>query len=327
MKEQNSFYEDWYNSFPFYKKINRIIFDNFLKEKAIHDKTYLTWFMSSFYLSKADFYLKRFEKKVNKLGNTIHVSDKAIKTHLLFEAKRLNFHCLDLMPNGTDERFYQEKTVLKDLSIIQYFKNLEILDCYGQDVFNLAPLSNFPHLKELTLYSDIKYPNNDVVLTYAAAIKKLHQLRYLNLSGNFISNFREIENSTIEYLELRSTNFKTLTDLSSLSNLKLLEIAETKVNSLNGIEMFKDLEILCLGNNEISDYSPILKLPKLKLVTIYDDDEEKKNKMKSELLKLEGKNENLICKVEYQFGLGFYKDLKGSIEAGLQFRLSDLTRC
>lgn len=324
MKEQISFYERWYNSFPFNKKINQIIYDNFLKKKAIQDKTYFTKFMSSFYLSKADFYLKRFEKKVKKIAKTIQVSDKAIKTHLLFEAKRLNLHCLDLMPNNFDDRFYRNQTRLEDLSILQYFKNLEILDCYGQDIFDLAPLSNFSYLKELTFYSDIEQPNIEVALTNVTTINKLHGLRYLDLSGNYISNFQEISNPSIEYLILRGTNLKSIRDLSFLSNLKVLEISKTKVDSLQGIEMFKDLEVLCLCNNEISDYSPILNLPKLKLVIYHEFNEEKRVKTKSELLKLKEQKSGLFFKDEYQFNLGFHKNLMGSIEEGLQFRLNEL---
>lgn len=323
MEKELSFYQTWYNKCRFKRDINEILFSNFVKAIGDGDNSLITKFISYlFYMNKWHYYNNRFKRKIKQLSKAYNVSPDIIRTHLLFEIKRISLYPGSV--NDAANETPRNPVRLLDLNILKYCKNLEIIEFYGQDIFNLTPLSYFPRLKELTLVSDITHPGSEQELSGVMTINRLQQLKYLNLSGNFISNFKEITNPRIEYLELRETNLKSIADLSSLTNLKFLEIAKTKINNLQGIEVFMNLEVLCLYNNGINDYSPILNLPKLKLVTYHEYDEQKMAKAKSELLKLKEQKRNFSFKDEYSFNLRLFRELHGSIEEGLQYRLNEI---
>lgn len=54
-----------------------------------------------------------------------------------------------------------------------------------------------------------------------------------------------------------------------LAGIRDLYIWETKITSLKGMEALKSLEILAIGQSELTDISPLTKLPNLKQISIY----------------------------------------------------------
>ena len=297
-----------------------IIYDNFIKENANRDVSLFTKFKIKFYLNKQDYYFKRFESKLNELSNTLNLSNEIVLSHLLLEIKQLELYPTLNMPSDIDIRNHYDVFRIKDLSIIELCVKLERLVLTGQDVFNLTKIDRFKLLKELSVISDLKKLESKYQIIGLDSLDTLEYLYFLNLRGNYISDFQKIKNKNIKFLILSNTNLE-LIDLCDFPNLKFLDVFNTPLLNLNGIEKYHDLEVLCLGNNHIKDYTPLCKLKKLRLVTYYESDVEK-NKVTEELISKYLPNNNeciLVHKYDFTFLISNYKDLISKIQKFLKY--------
>lgn len=95
-----------------------------------------------------------------------------------------------------------------------------------------------------------------------AALATLKECVHLAISSNSIDkmvNFGALEN--LEILSLGRNNIKKIEMLESVSDhLEQLWLSYNHISSLNGLEKCKNLKVLYIGNNKISDLKEVHKL-------------------------------------------------------------------
>ena len=173
---------------------------------------------------------------------------------------------------------------IRDLSGIQYFKNLEELNIANNEISALSPLSGCAKLK--TLDASGQYISNlgalsalkeltelnlaDNELTTLSSLKELTELQKLDVSGNEIVVFGtagKLQN--LQYLSMADNPMKEidLSTLSGLTNLTELNISGCGIESIDGINT-GNLTTLNVSYNQIDSAAALEKAEKLRTLDI-----------------------------------------------------------
>ena len=172
--------------------------------------------------------------------------------------KLTNLHYLDL--TGCSK--------ISDLSPLAKSTNLTGLDissCW--DIRDLSVLAKLPNLKKFDANScnitDISSLKNKTTMTelYLVGCEDLFESAYISKTMDTILSL-----SNLEILSLRSTGVGD-TQLKQVCNklpkLTKLILLNNNITSLSGIEKLQKLTTLEVGDNKISDFSPMSSLPNL----------------------------------------------------------------
>ncbi|MCX8093404.1 MAG: leucine-rich repeat domain-containing protein [Candidatus Goldbacteria bacterium] len=112
---------------------------------------------------------------------------------------------------------------------MQYFKNLQELEMYDNQISDISPLSG------------------------------LTKLRYLNLSNNKISDISALSGLTDLYsLNLANNQISNITSLSSLTNLIYLTLSNNTISDITSLSDLLKLQELYLSNNLIEDIAALV---------------------------------------------------------------------
>ena len=173
---------------------------------------------------------------------------------------------------------------IRDLSGIQYFKNLEELNIANNEISDLSPLSGCAKLK--TLDASGQYISNlgalsalkeltelnlaDNELTTLSSLKELTELQKLDVSGNEIVVFGtagKLQN--LQYLSMADNPMKEidLSTLSGLTNLTELNVSGCGIESIDGINT-GNLTTLNVSYNQIDSAAALEKAEKLRTLDI-----------------------------------------------------------
>lgn len=167
---------------------------------------------------------------------------------------------------------------ISDLSGIEHFINLDILDISNNQIKDINPLSNLINLSRL--YIDNNQINDVSPLT------NLINLEHLNSNSNQISNVSPLANLTNLYtlylnnnqikdinplsnlislgtLTLNANQVSDISYLENLTNLYNLELAENQISDISSVANLVNLEYLFLSGNHISDISPLVNITSL----------------------------------------------------------------
>ncbi|MFQ7155608.1 MAG: leucine-rich repeat protein [Merdimonas faecis] len=173
---------------------------------------------------------------------------------------------------------------IRDLSGIQYFKNLEELNIANNEISDLSPLSGCAKLK--TLDASGQYISNlgalsalkeltklnlaDNELTTLSSLKELAGLQKLDVSGNEIAVFGtagKLQN--LQYLNMADNPMGEidLSTLSGLANLTELNVSGCGIESIEGINT-GNLTTLNVSYNQIDSAAALEKAEKLRTLDI-----------------------------------------------------------
>lgn len=173
---------------------------------------------------------------------------------------------------------------IRDLSGIQYFKNLEELNIANNEVSDLSPLfgcaklkklnasgqyiSNLGVLSTLRELTELNLADNE--LTTLSSLKELAGLQKLDVSGNEIVVFGtagKLQN--LQYLNIADNPMKEidLSTLSGLANLTELNVSGCGIESIDGINT-GNLTTLNVSYNQIDSVSALEKAEKLRTLDI-----------------------------------------------------------
>ena len=143
-----------------------------------------------------------------------------------------------------------EEMMIKDISVLKYFINLEELELQFHAITDVSPLAELIELRGLALGG-----NNIQDISPLADLK---ELRFLSIFNCQASDYSVLKN--FNYLFGLHIDYSTFDDLSPLSELKDLEkltFVETKVSDVSPIANLTKLKILKLENCPIEDLSPL----------------------------------------------------------------------
>ncbi len=143
-----------------------------------------------------------------------------------------------------------EGTQIKELSGLDYFKNLESLNLSGHAVTDISPLAGLTKLTSLSLGGN---PVADI-----SPLSGMTSLRRLTLSGCAAQDYSPL--SGIVDLEILTLDDSAITDISALSGISgmtTLSLAHTQVSDISPLAALTNLKQLYLEDCPVADYLPL----------------------------------------------------------------------
>lgn len=270
MTPSKSFALQWYVKCPFKNSIQNLLYRNYVLPLAIEDNTLLTKIASVFFQSKFHYYNTfHFKRHIKKLAKAARFDEDILKVYLFFEIERIYIDAgnySDPYSMRGENNFSQNR--FRDLSILQYCRNLQALSLTDCDIADFKALENFKKLTILEVRFNEKSFSDQI--KNIETINGLKELEYLHLEAQNVDNIGHVNNQNIRFLNLSESNLAQIAQISPNPNLRLLDISGSKVKTLAGIEQFKNLEILVIKDIDVEDYSLLVSLQKLKYLIIYN---------------------------------------------------------
>lgn len=143
-----------------------------------------------------------------------------------------------------------ESSQIKDISGLENFKNLEILELHFHAITDISPLAGLTKLTNLSLGGN---PVTDI--TPLAGLTNLGSLTLFNCQAQ---DYTPLANLT--GLGMLLMDYSTISDVSMLSGLTelwWLGLANTQVSDVSPLSTLSNLKQLQLAGCPISDYSPL----------------------------------------------------------------------
>ncbi|WP_000827920.1 leucine-rich repeat domain-containing protein, partial [Bacillus wiedmannii] len=149
-----------------------------------------------------------------------------------------------------------ESSITKD-DLLQ-IKSLKIVDGKNQGITDISGLEYMTNIEELVL--------DNVELKNVDFISNLRNLKAVKLTSNQIENLEPISKlDKLERVDISDNNVKDIRPLFTLHAVKNLNVSNNKLNdaSLQEIQQLKNLDVLKLNHNEISNVEAISEISML----------------------------------------------------------------
>ncbi|KXI77176.1 internalin [Bacillus cereus] len=147
---------------------------------------------------------------------------------------------------------------IKDVSGLEYMKNLENLTLEEVKLENIKCISNLRQLKSLSItYGELE----DI-----GPLAELEHIESLSLRNNKISDLSPLSQmKKIKLLDLNSNYIKDIKPLFTAKSLRTLTVANNQISNANlaGIEQLKNVKSLSLSNNGLTNIEHITPMKKL----------------------------------------------------------------
>ena len=200
---------------------------------------------------------------------------------------------IEELQNLTDVSF--AFTEISDITPLYQIPSLNSICIVKTYVNNLEGIENLPHLISLRIggsnITDIS-PLNKIDFSYVNEMggfifeaegihmkdySPLQRIPKFNLVGVTVRSLDEIlpyiNNKEVACLDIMESDIRTIDSLSSIYGIQSLSILNSyQLESLSGIEVHEGLtDIRMVNCPNIADYTPLLQLPNLKLLTMTSD--------------------------------------------------------
>ncbi len=150
---------------------------------------------------------------------------------------------------------------IRDLTGIQFAKNLRSLRLPTNQVSDISPVKN---LKNLT---NLKLADNQV--SDISPITELINLESLEIEHNEISDLSPLAGLiNLHYLNISDNSFSDISPIAGLINLEEINFTNKNVGDIFFLAGFKKLKSFITWDNPISDISVLAELPQLERVSI-----------------------------------------------------------
>ena len=149
---------------------------------------------------------------------------------------------------------YLQNNRLTNISRLAEALDLVALDLSGNPLADLAPLSQLPRLRTLSLHR--------VALTNLSFVPA--NLQLLLADDNAVSDLSPLmTRSNLSHLQLSRNQVSDLAPLAACTNLSFLSLNSNQIASVSGLGSSPKLRTLTLYQNQVSDVSPLTNLPAL----------------------------------------------------------------
>gem|GEM_PF-250122 len=157
-----------------------------------------------------------------------------------------------------------ENLEIRDLTGIEYAKNLTELELRGNQIADLAPLRKLSQLKRLGL------ADNEV--TDLSPLAVMAKLQYVNVQNNRITHIGHVQQlKKLVSFNAGGNEIADITKLKGLKKLKELDLHQNRIRDVEPLRELDRLQQLNLGSNEIADIVPLEQLTRLKDVVLSDN--------------------------------------------------------
>ncbi|MEO1592320.1 MAG: leucine-rich repeat domain-containing protein [Cyanobacteria bacterium J06632_22] len=143
-------------------------------------------------------------------------------------------------------------TDLRPLATLSALESLSLDD--NEDISDLSPLASLHNLNSLSLV------NNQVA--ELSPLSNLSELEYLYASHNQIRDLSPLSGLTqLRYLELSHNQIQDITPLQFYNRLNSLDLSHNQIDDISILSQLESsIFSLALGNNNITDISPLIDL-------------------------------------------------------------------
>ena len=250
---------------------NRINFESIVRLGAV-EVTENTQFMLRVIDVKGNFTRQEFQIDVTQYlpsPKAISIPDKNLATAV---RKHLNMAADATITQHDMLRlieFPDSKAPLKELTGLEYAKNLKHFSHFYGQISNLTPLAGLTELQYLGL---VGCQIRDIT-----PLAGLTNLTWLDLYENNISDISPLANLTqLQILQIYQNQISDLTPLTALTQLRNLALEDNLIRDITPLAGLKQLRTLLLGNftpylpnnNQISDITPLAELVNLEFLNL-----------------------------------------------------------
>jgi internalin A len=145
---------------------------------------------------------------------------------------------------------------ISDISCIQYFKKISILEINSNNITTIPPLKNFINLQKLSCDTNS--------LTSLPDLSNLTTLQGLSCKKNNLTSLPSLNGLTnFIYLGCSLNNLTSLPSLTSLTGLTTLDCAENQLTQLPDLSALINLEDFYCGRNNLTVIPSVSNLTKL----------------------------------------------------------------
>ncbi len=148
----------------------------------------------------------------------------------------------------------EQGTKIKDLKPLRNLRQLKRIEIPNSEITNVEFLTRLPYLKYLNLSG-----NHITDLTYFPYINPLDQLA-LNYQGpDYIKDISPLKyiSTSLQYLSLQGNKISDISPLSHLYGLKYLSIRDNRITSIKALDNKSILSGLDMSINLIKDITPL----------------------------------------------------------------------
>eukprot|EP00002_Diphylleia_rotans_P006787 TRINITY_DN1618_c0_g1_i7.p1 TRINITY_DN1618_c0_g1~~TRINITY_DN1618_c0_g1_i7.p1 ORF type:complete len:324 (-),score=88.23 TRINITY_DN1618_c0_g1_i7:91-1062(-) len=196
---------------------------------------------------------------------------------------------------------------LSDLTPIERYPHLQIIDLENNEIQSLRPLANLKALvflnvarnkiSEIHVKDELPLDLRDLNLSFnkLQSVKGFGALRFLNhlylddnkvsilheletlahlkifsIRNNALSNLEGLEGLPLKELYLSGNQIETIYQLTQLKKLEVLDLSSNLLPSIAGLENLTQLQTLNLSSNQISNLDEVCALSKISLLRKID---------------------------------------------------------
>ena len=142
------------------------------------------------------------------------------------------------------------ETQIQDISGIEAFTNLEVLELTFHNIKDISPLTGMTKLTSLSLGGN---PVQDI--TPLSGMTNLRDLKLFNCEASDYSVLAKLTN--LDFLMLDRTPFEDASLLSGLTKLSWLSMSYTQVKDVSPLAGLTNLRTLSLAECPITDFTPL----------------------------------------------------------------------
>ena len=197
-------------------------------------------------------------------GASVHIPDANLRAAIAEALGKAPGAAITVAEMATLTSFTANDRDIRNLTGLEFAKNLEVLELNNNLIADLSPLTELINLRNLRLYWN--------KISDLSPLASLIKLRGLGISHNLVSDLSPLAELTeLQSLICWESSVSDLSPLAGLPKLNWVDLCGAKISDLSPLAGVTSLRSLKLFQNSISDLSPLAGLSGLERLEIHNN--------------------------------------------------------
>ena len=197
-------------------------------------------------------------------GASVHIPDPNLRAAIAEALGKAPGAAITVAEMVTLTSFTANDRDIRNLTGLEFAKNLEVLELNNNLIADLSPLTELINLRNLWLYWN--------KISDLSPLASLIKLRGLGISHNLVSDLSPLAELTeLQSLICWESSVSDLSPLAGLPKLNWVDLCGAKISDLSPLAGVTSLRSLKLFQNSISDLSPLAGLSGLERLEIHNN--------------------------------------------------------
>ena len=197
-------------------------------------------------------------------GASVHIPDANLRSAIAEALGKAPGTAITVEEMATLTSFTANDRDIRNLTGLEFAKNLEVLELRNNLIADLSPLTELINLRNLWLYWN--------KISDLSPLASLIKLRGLGISHNLVSDLSPLAELTeLQSLICWESSVSDLSPLAGLPKLNWVDLCGAKISDLSPLAGVTSLRSLKLFQNSISDLSPLAGLSGLERLEIHNN--------------------------------------------------------